>query len=181
MQKEANEYRVMYSEARHIFDKFSDEVRNGTISYGQTEKVSGLGVGALSNPLKAVVLVSSDAGRAVMFRHDGVENDLEFAESLRDNFGNFVPKESFNLNSDRIKVDSFKIYISPLGDPYSPENVDKNVTQYQPKVTVFAQFQKDIGGGKTLDLDLQTTISSRSYMPGYFQDDFIFGSTVETQ
>lgn len=173
MQRESNEYRVMYSEARYIFDKFSDEVRNGGISYAQTLAVNS--VGTLTNPLSAIVLFSPDFSRAVMFKHDG--ESIAFSEaSIVD--GVVTVKDSYNLNSDRIRIKEFRIYISPLVDPYSSENVYNNVVQYQPKVTIFVEFEKDISGGKTLDLDLQTTISSRNYTPGYDQVQSVFGSTI---
>ena len=173
-QREANEYRVMYSEARHIFDKFSDEVRNGNISYQQ------LGQG-IANPLNQLVLTSPDLSRAVRFQYDSTAGAVYFSEALMNSDGQFDLKPGYSLNSDRIKIKEFKIYVSPLVDPYKPENVYNSATQYQPKVTVFAKFEKEIGSGRTLDIDLQTTISSRSYMQGYEQDNPvpIFGAVVQ--
>lgn len=171
-QREANEYRVMYSEARYIFDKFSDEVRNGGLSYQQ------IGQG-ISNPLFWLVLVSPDGNRAVRFEYrDGA---VSFAETLKGSDGKFQACEGYNLNSERVKIKDFKIYLSPLVDPYKPENVYNSATQYQPKVTLFARFSKEIAGGKTLDIDLQTTISSRNYMSGYEHEDSvpICGAVVE--
>ncbi|MFA6917469.1 MAG: type II secretion system protein [Candidatus Gracilibacteria bacterium] len=169
-QREANEYRVMYSEARYVFDKFSDEVRNAGISYKQ----------GMTNPLTELVLVSPDGGRAVKFEY--VNGAISFAEAKMGVDGSFEVSQGYNLNSDRIKVKEFRLYISPLVDPYKPENVYNSATQYQPKVTLFAKFEKEVGGGRTLDIDLQTTISSRSYMPGYDAENavLIFGSVVQT-
>jgi prepilin-type N-terminal cleavage/methylation domain-containing protein len=64
-QQETNEYRVMYSEARYIFDKFSDEVRNGNIYYKDLDLNE-----------KKLVLISSDGNRAVKFSYDKDKNNL---------------------------------------------------------------------------------------------------------
>ncbi len=162
-QQETNEYRVMYSEARYIFDKFSDEVRNGNIYYKDLDLNE-----------KKLVLISSDGNRAVKFSYDKDKNNLNFSEVVRKDGDIFSNPTSYQLNTDRIKIKDFYVYVTPSADPYNPENVANNSLQYQPKVTVFATFEKEFSGGKTLDLDLQTTISSRSYGPAYEQDSFIF-------
>jgi len=166
-QQETNEYRVMYSEARHIFDRFSDEVRNGNIYYKE------VGEGT-NNPMTALTLVASDGSRAVKFFYDTDEKVLNFSETIKGIDGAFRAVNSYQLNTDRIKIKDFNIYVTPLKDPYKEENVADNSAQYQPKVTVFATFEKEFSGGKTLDLDLQTTISSRSYGPAFEQDALIF-------
>jgi prepilin-type N-terminal cleavage/methylation domain-containing protein len=171
-QREANEYRVMYSEARAIFDKFSDEIRNGVISYDQMGAKNGI---PLPDPVTRLVLFSPDQTRGVIFQYrDEKIGFLEFereggALKTMEKFANqFQLKESYLLNSDRIKVEDLNIYISPKDDPYRPENVVNNSLQYQPKVTLFAKFSKEISPGRPpLELNLQTTISSRSYVPGY--------------
>lgn len=180
-QREANEYRVMYSEARSIFDKFSDEIRNGVISYDQMGVKPSTAL--LSDANKKLILFSPDQSRAVVFQYlplvsgvDGggkigfaefkrMDDNLNDFNAFRDQFENV---DSYFLNSDRIKVKALNIYISPGDDPFKTENVVKDGLQYQPKVTLFATFSKEIASGKPpLELNLQTTISSRSYVPGY--------------
>jgi len=168
-QREANEYRVMYSEARAIFDKFSDEIRNGVISYDQMGVKDNV---VLQNPASKLVLFSPDQTRSVWFEYVSAEKKIVFAEFNKVEEENmderFDQKDAYVLNSDRIKVEKFNMYISPLDDPYKDRNVGNNNLQYQPKITLFAKFSKEISPGKPpMELNLQTTISSRSYIPGY--------------
>lgn len=164
-QQETNEYRVMYSEARHIFDRFSDEVKNGSIYYKELSA-------------KTLTLISADGNRAVKFSYDDAEDKqvLNFSESIRGEDGVFQIPKTYQLNTDRIKIKEFDIYVTPLKDPYKADNIVDNSAQYQPKVTIFATFEKEFSGGETLDLDLQTTISSRSYGPAIELDNLIFNN-----
>ena len=181
-QREANEYRAMYSEARYVFDKVSDEIRNGVISYDQMGVKDG---SHLENPVPKLVLFSPDQTRAVLFQYSNEK--IGFAEFQRDvtidntldAFQNqFQLKDNFVLNSERIKAKDLNMYVSPVDDPYRDENVVKNGLQYQPKVTLFATFAKEIRVGKTIEFNLQTTISSRSYVPGYVAP-FLRGAGVD--
>lgn len=170
-QREANEYRAVYSEARYIFDKFSDEIRNGVISYDQMGVKDG---NFLQYPVQKLVLFSPDQTRAVIFQYMNekigfieFERMNEGIDTIEEFGGQFEEKDKFILNSDRVKVRELNIYIFPQDDPYRAENVVKNNLQYQPKVTLFATFSKEVRPGKFLDVNLQTTISSRNYVPGY--------------
>lgn len=187
-QREANEYRAMYSEARAIFDKFSDEVRNGVISYSEMGAIGGTDLGA--GVQKRLVLFSPDQTRAVVFEYEEVSGDVEDFENsfgkinfgefeITDDGANFSKKDAYSLNSDRVNVKDFKMYVSPLDDPFKAKNVMNDDVQFQPKVTVFARFSKEVVAGRKVEFDLQTTISSRSYMAGYekaFEGKLLDGS-----
>lgn len=159
-QREANQYRVIYSEARHIFDKFTDSVRNGAVYYGEKN------IGFVNDPDNKITIVSSDAGKVVSFEQSG--SDVYYSEAEKDQAtSNYSNWKSYKLNSDQIQIKDFKVFVSPKFDPYLTDNVADDQLQFQPKVTLFAEFSKDFGEGRVFNVDLQTTVSSRNYAPAY--------------
>lgn len=144
-QQEANEYRLMYSEARNIFDKLTDEIRSGAIYYPEE-----VGLAGQSNEL---TLIAKDGERAKRFSYESEEKKLCFIES----------EKAFYLNSDDVSISAMNFFVSPLKDPYKLENVSSKVLQFQPKVTFFARFEKELNNGKIFEADFHTTVSSRFY------------------
>ncbi|MDD3862091.1 MAG: hypothetical protein PHP74_04375 [Candidatus Gracilibacteria bacterium] len=147
-------------------------MRNGVISYSEMGAIGGTDLGAgVQNRL---VLFSPDQTRAVVFEYaedsdsENVSGKINFGEfEISDDGANFLKKDAYSLNSDRVNVKDFKMYVSPADDPFKAKNVMNNDVQFQPKVTVFARFSKEVVAGRKVEFDLQTTISSRSYMAGY--------------
>lgn len=151
-QQEANDYRVLYSEARRIFDKITEEVRNGSIYYGIVD---------YRNANESLVLISMDSDRQVVFEYDENEGNIWFGEEVSQVSNEYLLVSPEN---DRISVTDFNVFVSPVDDPYKLENVFKDGLQFQPKVTVFATFEMERRkGGTPYSIDLQTTVSSRSY------------------
>lgn len=152
-QQEANDYRILYSEARRVFDKITEEVRNGAIYYGIDVDYR--------NVNERLVLISMEGGRHVVFEYDDEEENIWFGEDVSQ-----IPNEYLLISpdNDRISVTEFNVFVSPVDDPYKLENVFKDGLQFQPKVTVFATFEMERRkSGTPYSVDLQTTISSRSY------------------
>ena len=63
-----------------------------------------------------------------------------------------------------IKVKDFFVDVAPSLDPY--KNTFADALQFQPVVFLRAEFSKELSSGKTFDLDLQTSVSSRFYSVG---------------
>ncbi len=143
---EANEYRIMYAEARHVFDRLSDEIRNSAIIY--YEAVS------YQSGIDKLRLMATDGSYQKTFEYDG--------ENLVLSDGEFE-SEPYQLNSDEVKISDLKFYVSPAKDPYNPQNTAASNLQFQPKVTITATFVRELSGNKTYSFELQTTVSSRFY------------------
>ena len=150
-QREANEYRTMYSQARTVFDQLTGETRDSAIYYTETD-------------LHNLVLLSKDGQSASRFEFDEGAKGLCFTHGIQ---------KSYFLNSDDVSISAFNVLVSPSKDPYLTENVYADSLQFQPKVTIFARFEKEISGGKIYEMDLSTTISSRMYGPVTASEDLI--------
>lgn len=176
-QREANDYRVLYSEARRVFDKLTEEIRGGSILYSR--QVDPPSPEFLTGN-DSLTLVAADGNRAVNFVYQelgqgegGVDGEdpiekgtILFTEELFSE-GKGTSNETYSLISNeegKVYVSAFNVFVSPSTDPYNPENVYKDAIQFQPKVTVYARFELEGKNGKDpFILDLQTTVSSRFY------------------
>ncbi len=136
-QRDTNDYRIMYVEAREIFETVSAELKNAAINYNQ------IGVN-FNGAVKDLEFISKDGLVTNKIRYDEVEGIV---------YLNDKP-----LNGDEVRVTEFAFYVSPKFDPYNPDNVEYASLQFQPKVTVEAKFER-----KEYELNLRTTISSRFY------------------
>ncbi len=156
-QRDANSFRLVYSEGRRIFDTFVDEVRNGVIYYSDDM--------FLNNAVEELTLVSKDGSRVSKFEKNG--DNIDFSESIACG----VKHSSYALNSEDIRVSELSFYITPAFDPYTKDNVRFDALQFQPKVTIYAKFERDRGDNKApYTFDLQTTVSSRFYSSVPFID-----------
>lgn len=163
-QRDANEYRIMYVEARTIFETLVFELRNGMVDYKNQQNTVG--------PLEEIVLVSKDAKMRTKFVfEEGAEatgGSISMQKIVFDS--TVLPVSRFDnlvkLNNE-VRVKAFKFYVSPAIDPYDPEYVAYDQNQFQPKVTIYAKFEKLFGNGKTYEMTLQTTVSSRIYNQVY--------------
>ncbi|MFA5947954.1 MAG: type II secretion system protein [Candidatus Gracilibacteria bacterium] len=149
-QRDANMYRHIYSDARSIFEKITDDARNCAIDYADEDFKNDF-----EGKRLALICPSGDK-----ISISSVGENLEYKVN---------DKEAFALNSDKITISKFKVY-APKVDVFAPNSdqsaiVDPTVSPYQnhPKVTVFVEFKYKISNTKKYTLPLQTSISTRSY------------------
>lgn len=178
-QHEANEYRELYVHARQVFEILIQELRDGMLDY---DKVVNFGLDenkmayliSKDGSVKTDVLyqkIDDQGGGGVVSLQKGFLNPYQ-QPGLQD--GNYVPVDELILNNpEAVKVSKFRIYYSPAIDPYDPKYVDYDKNQFHPRVTVYAEFEKELLSGKKYTMDLQTTVSSRIYSQVY-QTDYIY-------
>ena len=133
--------RIVYSEARHVFDVLTEEARNATIYGGDYGDCQPNGMEFCSEKGK------------IVFIYDEVNDGLKI-DRHGDGFGEA-------LHSDEVKITRFDAYAWPTENPFGIE-ADLN-RLYQPKVTFVATFEKVEPMGKVSSYDLQTTVSLRTY------------------
>lgn len=178
-QRDANYYRDMYVQARQVMETMVQELRDGMVDYGNATALSSINYDSKIN------FVSRD-GRVktyVSYADNKVTVKKLYLNPNPDPTHDFyglpcgddakcylAPKDSdtIDLNDPaNVEVSKFRLYFSPKIDPYDPKSVDYSTSQFQPRVTIYAEFTKDIGNGKTYKMDLQTTVSSRVYSQVY--------------
>ncbi len=155
-QREANEYRIMYAEARRTFETIVDEVRAGVIDYCGDNNESKLSL--ISKDLSSVSSIAQSVNQSRTY--------IEYIEPTEDTKGVVRLNSdfsSFDLNSSDVSVTDFKFYLFPSVDPYNQENVYSDDVQFHPRVTIYAQFERDGISGEPLVMELQTSVSSRVY------------------
>ena len=155
-QRDSNDYRVLYSEARHVFDVLTHELREGMVDYGRLEYCNA----PLVYGQEAIYLVSKDASVFTNVYRDEEDGKIMLSKQSSENDPWSDPME---LNSSEVTVKDFKIYVTPAVDPYNSSFVTDDAYQIHPKVTIYANFEKELTSGKIFNIDLQTTISSRIY------------------
>lgn len=169
-QREANEYRIMYSESRQVFETLVFNLRDGMVDYAAYS-----GSQIAGQPLSELTLISKDGLRQTeIFYND---------ETVKIKQGSLAPDtrpcinaaylfdDPVVLNSEALKVTDFQIFVAPIIDPYALENFDKHGNQFHPMVTVYAKFEREYPGGKEpFVINLQTTVSSRIYNQIYSTD-----------
>jgi prepilin-type N-terminal cleavage/methylation domain-containing protein len=163
-QRDANDYRVLYAEARHVFEVLTQEFRDGMVDYGNVSY--GFGCQDADNGHK-VYLISKDGLSKTKIDWKTVDVDEE-------NSVGFITIEkdgvTEDLNSQEVSVDEFELSITPARDPYDQQYVDVHSYQFHPKVTISATFSKEMTSGKTFSMNLRTSISSRIYNQIYETD-----------
>jgi len=171
-QRDADDYRVMYSEARRIFDQITTSVKNNSVLYSTRNPVNAIknfygdqDEHYYEQPKSELTLISKDGRTVYKFQKDVNSNlQIETAGFKEDGSMDFDLCAVSNLNSEKIEIDSFQIYISPSGDPYDEDNITKKYVQFQPRITIFVNFKRE-GRAGTYYLPMQTTVSSRFYGP----------------
>ncbi len=164
--KEANDYRIMYSDARRVFDTVVAELREGIVDYGNN--VYG---GVCSNPIllngskNEIYMISKDGGSVTKIFQDDVKyGETSGVEKTRGvikvskSIGNEI-----TLNSPVVNVKEFQVFAYPHLDPYDLQNVFKDAYQFQPFVLVKAVFEKEKFNGELFSVSFETAISSRIY------------------
>lgn len=171
-QRQANEYRIMYSEARQVFETLVFNLRDGMVDYAAYtgSQISG-------QPLQELILISKDATRRTKISYNDETGQVSMEQGLlppdsRPCINVQYPfDEAVLLNSEELKVTDFKVYVAPVIDPYALENFDKHGNQFHPLVTIYAKFTREYPGGKEpFVINLQTTVSSRIYNQVYSTD-----------
>ncbi len=176
-QRDANDYRIMYAEARRTFDTLTRELRDAMVDYGS---YGGAGIIGAQDEIR---LVTKDGRNVIEVRYEepveSVENTEETTPgkvilakgrvpagvAIEPNYP--VIFDERVLNSDEVNVKSFAIYVSPSIDPYDQEYVFNDVNQFHPKITIFAEFERELSNGNMVTMDLQTSVSSRIYNQVY--------------
>ncbi|MDP2643078.1 MAG: type II secretion system protein [Candidatus Peregrinibacteria bacterium] len=169
--KEANDYRVMYSDARRVFDTVVAEFREGMVDYGSVYYGKGCQAERLSGSSNEIHLVSKDGSVfTTIKRIDKVDKkkggkgwDIEVSK------GN----NKVVLNSLEVNVQNFQIFAYPHLDPYDQKNVFKDSYQFQPFVLVKATFEKEKFNGEQFSVSFETAISSRIYNQVYKLNDSV--------
>jgi prepilin-type N-terminal cleavage/methylation domain-containing protein len=163
----AEEYRVMYSEARHSFEVITEVARNSRY-YDHTDDGSlGRESGYNAAGMESFSFYSEDRMAKKTFRLDADEEGLGkivVEEGFRDDILDKVYELElpYDLHSDQIYVKDMNFFVSPLVDPYLPDSFAK-ADYYHPKITVSVIFAKKNVRGDEFEMQLQTSISSRVY------------------
>jgi len=162
--RDAEEYRVLYSDARHVFDVLTENAREKSIYDPSPSKyVRQVDLQASSSGVK---FYSAD-GEKIEFKFETDLGSSDVSASGRvvmvDDKG--VEKK---LHSDDVNVKSFMVYVWPLRNPFSGDvvNADGSINYsllFHPKITFSAVFEKKNSVGEVYSLPLQTSVSLRKY------------------
>lgn len=171
-QKQANEIRKMYSDARSLIDLMAEEIRLGTVDYDCYYGLAtdGSCLPDVANTLTAgrskyLALVRKGGLEKTIFQYDGKTiNILRFTK----NAAGWAPAPGYengfrNFLSDKVEIPYLSFAIFPDVNPYSKDNYYKNEKQFQPKVTIFMTMTNSEEIQSDFLMNFQTTISSRVY------------------
>ena len=152
-QKHTNDFRIVYADARSVFETLVLDLRDGMVDYASYH---GHAV-PVGNGLQELYLVSKDAA---------VKTKIVYKVDEKSVFVSQGPdfSDAVKLNNN-VNIVDFKMYVSPVIDPYDPQFVANDKNQFQPKVTIYAEFGEEKGDES--NVKLQTTISSRIYNQVY--------------
>jgi prepilin-type N-terminal cleavage/methylation domain-containing protein len=191
-QRETNNMREMYSELRHIIALISDEARMKTIDYQcytvkEMEEVEkGMFEGELTRreiPPSSVcgalstrdntsylALIDSSLKNRTIFRIENTDDGKVLQIYKEQNTGvTWEPDDNYtggvyrDIKLHNIKLNDLKFEISPLGDPFDPDNVSCGPLQFQPSASIYISVSGLAQDTKDINLNLQTSISSRIY------------------
>ncbi len=176
----ADSVRQMYSGARDVYSILSEDIRLSAIDYYslRTERVEN----------RSLYLLSKDGLKQTIYRVESNPEKEGFfvvskAESYRESANTIFPtSEAYNLTSSQLLIKDFQFVVTPKGDPYSRETYNVWANQFQPQVTILADFVNTEQDG-FVDYPLQTTISSRVYTKTdqrdeVQQDTFLYTNTL---
>lgn len=151
-QRDANEFRRVYVEARAFFDEIVGEVRDNVVYYGDNESTE------FATGLSELTLLSKDGERVLkVFEEEG---QVILRENQR--CGEIIDK--YELLAGDVVMRELSFYVTPGFDPFLADNVLYNSLAFHPKVTIYAEFERERSGGKEpYVVDFQTTVSSRYY------------------
>ncbi len=165
-QREANEYRAMYSEAREMFDYLTLQLRDCMVDYGF------YGDGGVGGMRDSLVLISKDAAKRIYLTFDPIEENFHVKVNLFDGVNDLDLLSELSFG-DEVKVKELSFNVSPVNDPYDSDYYADDAIQFQPKVTVYARFEKELSGAREpFVMDLETTVSSRVYNQIYAPEEY---------
>ncbi len=180
-QRDANEHRIMYVEARKVFDSLVWELRNGMVDYGYYEDDENI---LTTNGAKELVLISKDGDERVKIEYTAPDSSDDAKSGggqvvvsratwddsgLEDlGLGDFDYNSQKALNdTNKVSVEDFKMFVSPSANPYNLSLEVGEAGAFHPQVTVYAKFKREISAWKSYEMVLQTTVSSRIYNQVY--------------
>jgi len=192
-QREANLIREIYSDTRYVFNLIADEARAKTIDYAcytplPLEEDEGPSITSkrISNPCSSLLLIPEDSylalidanqvNRTIFKVQENTETGYKTIKLYKENYtgGTWVPDDGYTISGTdedgfkeitlrNIKVNGLSFEISPLGDPFDPDNVACGPVQFQPLVSIYANIQSIREDFSRFKLNLQTSVSSRVY------------------
>lgn len=191
-QREANAVRAVYSEMRYIFDLIGQEAKAKTIDYGcpgsfkvKTKQdeigfairqtATSAGCIKLNGVQKSNYLALVDGEgteRTIFLIEDNSEVETKKLSYYKEQKepGTFVwnsvegfEKGYTEIELKSIAIDNFVFEISPLVDPFDPDNIGCGAIQFQPAVSMYTTISSTNQQTNNFALDLQTTVSSRVY------------------
>lgn len=184
--REANEVRKVYTEARAIMDRLTQDVRLNTLDYGCYEDAAngsfdyGSSFGECSVGLSGtgstsmLALISSDGLHRTVYRFGQNSGGVGVFSVLKLDWnengiggGEWVPAEGFSssvgfvaFENESVVLQNIGFVIAPLASPASLENF----TQFQPSVHVVIEARSTSSRlTESIPVSLQSTISSRVY------------------
>lgn len=174
--KEANDYRVMYSDARRVFDSVVAEFREGMVDYGNDNYFGICNPTSLNGGKSEVYLISKDGGFTTKIFREELNDSISELKKTRGVIKISKGKKgdvqnAVILNSPEVNVKDFQIFAYPHLDPYDKKNVFKDAYQFQPFVLVRATFEKEKFNGEMFNVSFETAISSRIYNQVYKPND----------
>ncbi len=185
--QEALEQRSLMLEIQGTMDQISEAVRSNKIDYSgaYSEEETGSGrdiLGSLSDSLsvslfgashvlneKVLSLVSPDGATKYVYTWDDDEEVQTLSLQVFDlDEGAWVAADGYTegpvlLHGENTKVTYANFRIFPDVDPYDSDNASDDDVQYQPTVQINLTFSVPGRVRPTVDLELQTSITSRFY------------------
>lgn len=166
-QRDANQTRKVYSEARMLMDQLTEEIRLNTIDWECYE--DPLDCGRMENPVETLGVTNKAGTKRVRFRKNNTENNLQISRNIKGETGwkgnyGFPDKDTFlSINTKTIEITKLDFHISPAGDPRI--NYEDASYQYQPQVTIKMEVSAKSPNRPDgrIKFELQTTVSSRVY------------------
>lgn len=181
-QQKANLSREGVAEAKEILNQISIEGREKRIDYfcnqgisetadeeNTTEQANAFSLNCQIDENTKLVLVSNDGLERILIASQNINQDSTYQqisakkETRPNTLSNWSTAETTNLHSERLKVRSFEVKITPTTDPYelSSSNLIHPITQLS--LVVERNSQKP--DQESQPIVIQTTISSRAYNP----------------
>ena len=179
--REANEVRKVYTEARVIMDRLTQDVRLNTVDYGCYDVAAGgtfnecttaLGATGATNVL---ALISPDGLHRTVYRFKSNQGGggefsvlkLDWQQDAVGSGGQWVPAEGFSVGggfvpfqTESVTLEAVAFVIAPLASPASL----KDAHQFQPSVHVVVEARSRSSRlPESIPVSLQSTISSRVY------------------
>lgn len=150
----AEEYRVLYSEARHSFEVMTDLARNSRY-YNEDGVQDG---GVCSDAADEFSFYAKDGSKRSTVCYSGAAEKLYIHEKVS---GEVFSE--YDLHAENVFVKDFEVYVTPSENPYGKDYNFSLGTYFHPKVTLVVIFARENAQGVVNEVKLQTSVSSRVY------------------